>query len=160
MRSLSLAILEFTFQSAGASFSIDISTVLVSILVTLVAWLGKGKFDRIDKDIAIVRTEGERNVKSLGEQIKDSKRELENKINTLKSHKESDCPLCKGIIQDKEKVINLYLSEIGQLQEEENTIQLERIQTDKSLEQEKVNYQLKNNLNYIMLFMKKLCLLE
>lgn len=52
------------FQVGGAVFSVDVSAILIGILITLVAWLGKGKFERIDDDM-----------KGMGQKIEKSRAE-------------------------------------------------------------------------------------
>ena len=57
------------------------------------------------------------------EKLKEKKKEIKSKVETLSSHNHSEpCPLCKSPIKDKEKIIESYKLEIKNLESEEETL--------------------------------------
>ena len=70
------------------------------------------------------------NLKKLAE----TKSDLNNKIDTLLLHKHSEpCPLCKGEIKDKQKVIESYRLELNNLEKEEKGLSGSLKQKDNEL---------------------------
>ncbi len=90
-------------------------------------------------------------------QVKDKKDEMDSKIKTLNQHNHSEsCPLCKGPIQDKNKIIELYKTDIENLTSEEILIQKQIGQKEIELTTKRDEYnKLKNTINSFGLGLSK-----